>query len=1075
MDNRDRLKIAYKKLKAAVFFDKTLLPLRDQLVQDEEQIEAKLDQLENALFDGILWEETKREILESIGVLSFPKKLESVGEDTAIFNSDSIPIKMEKPQYFIDLSPLGHILGTLWVLEFGIKLDKDAEEGDDTYEGMYPHSYGNRLRKRIINEETGHYTYAPGLFEPYFKPYQNWRDNALERTKERLNDKQDALILTLDFKNFYYSVDIRRSLFDGFILKLGIKDEWMIRLNDLIFCIIEEYARKLRIVHKDSENDKGLKLGKRNGLPIGFLPSNILSNVILTPFDKAIIEKWNPVYYGRYVDDIMIVDKVETNSEIYKQARLKDSEIRLKAKDIMKKYLMGAGIMGCRGEKEDKSKGKSDDGVKGKGKNATYYVSNAHLHEGQHDITVQNEKVKLFYFQSGATKALLTCFRNKIKENASEFRMLPEMDAVIRYKNYGELFRIKNEESINKFRAVTGIELDKFALSKFLGKYRVIGELIQDREEDAFAKNALMIFDERALVENYSAWERLFEIFVVNDRIDIVEKLAVRIIRALERYEVPETICGEDVATHDGMLRTLRAALCRAMALVWGEKCAHLMDKVHKEINKLENPTKYAAETLKSFKPDCMLESRRAYCATRMVNKYVMPLPIDCFIDKNNQMAFSDEQEFCLASLAKDKQLIYNDWHKDQNQYVYYPYVFLPQDISFALTYEKIYAGENLPEPKKLFDRVKKLFLDLNYPLVESDREIYNLSCIAVGHIERFLDAGNTATRVFGTHIDCGKEDRKERLSVAVGNAILSERDVRNALDLKPNRSYQRYTALRKMIDDAIENQVHMLVLPESYLPLEWLPVVSRICANNQLALITGVEHIPVQNGDPRNTRGMVYNLIAVILPYKVGEYSFAHVTFHNKVEYSPEERSFIRGCRYEPHEGDSYQLFCWKDIWFGVYCCYELTSIRDRALFQTYADMIVAVEWNKDVSYFSNIVESLSRDLHCYCIQANSSDYGDSRVVRPTETVQRDVIKTKGGKNTGILYDEIDIKGLRDFQMKSGEQQKKEGTFKQTPPNFDLQILEKKRNGTLKEVIRAEEQDFPRVSDSVSTEELGK
>ena len=74
-------------------------------------------------------------------------------------------------------------------------------------------------------------------------------------------------------------------------------------------------------------------------------------------------------------------------------------------------------------------------------------------------------------------------------------------------------------------------------------------------------------------------------------------------------------------------------------------------------------------------------------------------------------------------------------------------------------------------------------------------------------------------------------------------------------------------------------------------------------------------------------------------------------------------------------------------NIYFSVYCCYELTSIVDRSLFQVYADMMIAVEWNKDINYYSNILESLSRDMHCYCIQVNTSDYGDSRITRPSKT----------------------------------------------------------------------------------------
>ena len=181
MKNIDRLRIAYKKLKATVFFDKTQLPLRDQLVLYEENIEEKLSSLEQALFLGIDWDETEKKILDSVGVLVYPKKLKPVDEDMAIFNSDSIAIEMDKPQYFIDLSPEGQLLGVLWILEFGAVLDKNAGDSCcDKYEGMYPHSYGNRLRKNLINQKTNNFTYAPGLFEPYFSQYQSWRDHALD-------------------------------------------------------------------------------------------------------------------------------------------------------------------------------------------------------------------------------------------------------------------------------------------------------------------------------------------------------------------------------------------------------------------------------------------------------------------------------------------------------------------------------------------------------------------------------------------------------------------------------------------------------------------------------------------------------------------------------------------------------------------------------------------------------------------------------------------------------------------------------------------------------------------------------
>lgn len=1042
MKDIERLRIAFKKLKAATFFDKTQLPMRDSLVlYEDDMIDEKLFNLEQALFQGEQWEETEELILDSIGVLIYPKSMKSVDDQTAIFNSDSIPIEMEKPQYFIDLSPAGHILGTLWVLEYGVMLDQNAGETDRNG-GMYQHSYGNRLKKNLINKETEDYTYAPGLFEPYFSQYERWRDTALEHAEKRLNDKQDALILTLDFKSFFYSVDIQSEWFDHFVSECNVQDEWKIRLNRFVFKVIERYSQELRSIHKDSEI---LSLGNRNVLPIGFLPSNILSNVVLTPFDNAVINKLNPVYYGRYVDDIIIVDKVEANDMIYKLAREKSSDNRLNVDTVLHRFLCDNFEI-LEPDLADNCENTGD----------SYHILDSLLNCGDSKVTVQNEKVKLFYFQSGATKALLNCFRSRIKNNVSEFRFLPNLDSVMEYRNYTELFQIKNNDSINKLRGVTGIELDKFSLAKFLGKYRKVGGMIQSKEEDAFAEDALLIFDERVLVDNYTTWERLFEIFIVNNRLDIVEKLAVRIVSAIDRYEAKlgTEDYRESIPTHDALLRTFHSALCRTTALVWGEQSEKLIDKVTRVIIETFSPNKHCdnrfkKESLESFQPRKMKLFRKAYCKHRMVNKYVIPLPIDCVLDR----CFDENQEVNLCQFADCSRLASQDWWEQESHYRYYPYIFLPQDISFAIEYGKIANGQPLLSPHTLLELVKELFLSLNYPLYDEESLVYGFKDILDGPIKGLSDSCSDK-KYNGTYIGTSKEQNLNKLRVAVGNVELKKQNVLSALDNKPVRGYERYSELRRVINEAIENHVDMLVLPEAYVPFEWLSSLSRVCANNQLALITGVEHVVSGAGDDDSTAGFVYNLTSVILPYKQDEYNFAYVSFHNKVYYSPKELSLIHGYHHKEITGDTYHLYCWRDVWFSVYCCYELTSIHDRAIFQNYADLIIAVEWNSDIPYLGTVVESLVRDLHCYCVQANSSDYGDSRLLQPTQTEIRDAIKTKGGKNPCILFDEIDIKALRDFQAKSVDLQKMDGPFKQTPPGLNQSILAKKRDGTLKEEI---------------------
>lgn len=195
--------------------------------------------------------------------------------------------------------------------------------------------------------------------------------------------------------------------------------------------------------------------------------------------------------------------------------------------------------------------------------------------------------------------------------------------------------------------------------------------MIESKMENAFAEDAPMIFDERVLIDNYNAWERLFEIFVVNDRLDVVEKLAFRIVDALKRYEVPTVICKKTVATHDALLRTFHSALCRSLALMWGNSCDEFLEKLEKKVNELrfENDSlRFTEDTICSFSKTTMCATRRAYCMTRMVNKYVMPLPIDCVAD---QREFSDKKHIKLCKLDSG---VHFDFNKFKNElYLYYP------------------------------------------------------------------------------------------------------------------------------------------------------------------------------------------------------------------------------------------------------------------------------------------------------------------------------------------------------------------------------------------------------------------
>ena len=107
--------------------------------------------------------------------------------------------------------------------------------------------------------------------------------------------------------------------------------------------------------------------------------------------------------------------------------------------------------------------------------------------------------------------------------------------------------------------------------------------------------------------------------------------------------------------------------------------------------------------------------------------------------------------------------------------------------------------------------------------------------------------------------------------------------------------------------------------------------------------------------------------------------------------------------------------------------------------------DFLIAVEWNLDTNYFSNIAESSARDLHCYFVQVNTTQYGDSRIVSPQCTEMMNILRTKGGINETLLIGELDIHELRNFQNLSQAGQKSNGKYKMTPPEFCISTLERR------------------------------
>ena len=174
------------------------------------------------------------------------------------------------------------------------------------------------------------------------------------------NYKKDCYILKLDIKGFFMCVD-KRILFEK--LLVFINDKYKEQDRDLIIdlcrkIIFYDPTRKC-IIKGNRKNWRGLPTDKslfsspKNcGLPIGNLTSQVFANFHMSSFDHFIKHDLGIRFYGRYVDDFVIVhsDKEYLKSLIPKIKAFLELELNLTLhpnKIYLQHYTKGVKYLGA--------------------------------------------------------------------------------------------------------------------------------------------------------------------------------------------------------------------------------------------------------------------------------------------------------------------------------------------------------------------------------------------------------------------------------------------------------------------------------------------------------------------------------------------------------------------------------------------------------------------------------------------------------------------------------------------------------------------------------------------------------
>lgn len=294
----------------------------------------------------------------------------------------------------------------------------------------------------------------------------------------------------------------------------------------------------------------------------------------------------------------------------------------------------------------------------------------------------------------------------------------------------------------------------------------------------------------------------------------------------------------------------------------------------------------------------------------------------------------------------------------------------------------------------------------------------------------------------------------KNYKKVKVGIASLRIKENLEENILKNTTSYIEKEELIKILNLAKANNLNILIFPEISIPYEWVTLLNKFSRENQILITGGFTHlfnhtIKYDLKTPEN----IFNFLFTILPFETQKYKTSFITIRLKNYYSPMEKNIINGYSYSiPISDKKYDIFSWEGIHFSNFNCFELTDIEGRSRLKNYIDLLISSVYNKDVYYFENILESTCRDLHVFVAQSNTSTYGNCEILQPSNKDTMILATIKGGQNSNLLVEEIDIESLRNFQLQNYYLQKRENKYKPTPPGMDISIVKLRKDNRLDE-----------------------
>ena len=952
--NKKMILGAYKKLKSFFYYDKTMLYNKMRLStweSDENEMNLRIDELSNFLssIETSRNQDYLRLLISGVGFIPMPKAFKNVStENNLLQNKVSTNNELDKVNFFIKAPVELMILDTIWML----MISKIASEQGV----LLPESYANKVKKQILLPD---YDLFKGidfksnrLFIPYFKQYTAWRDNAFSMVKNHYENSKDCVLISLDLKGYYYSVAFQ---FDSLpeLLNHDARLTALAPLTEIIEMVYMIYTSEMKKYRSAIRADVFVK---QCIFPIGLLSSMLLSNLYLIPFDKAIMDKVKPSYYGRYVDDIMVVMERSTDMTISVDSFIYES-------------LVKGNIIKTIGNDEYQT------------------IAPAKL-------ILQKEKMRCVYFDHTEPDAMIKLLCDTTSSAPSGIDLMPDVN--ISQKSFDESAYSLGQQAgalkVRNFLFTTNNYAATLFVNDLIRTSKNVNTMEHEHQEyfEAQINQIIKFYSGSQAIEYRSAWVNVFTLILINERYDLFCKFYSQIKSSIERItaiSIESIVQGKTKEICERVLYAMLEQLNLSMSIALAP-------------TSLSNVSKFIVKEFAQNGTDVdfssVFQDAQDIRNANMFNNHVLSFPLINYVANNDigEISLIQAQPKDVVNLARNCNTLPFNTKK-----VMLSPRFIHLDEICMLDFLTSFASECLPTSGNLSGLIEN-FYEMNN--IQSSSENFAT--------ESYITSKKNELNFQEITINSVKGRNFEKLHIAIASICMDdETDIVPTIEhpqygLTPNKKTELYA----LLNEAARNGANMVVFPEFFLPIEWLEEVYTFSRKNSIAIISGLRYIIHEN--------RAYNYLAVIQPASsIFGYKYALPLIREKNHYAPSEYKILsnHGLKCVDPIIPYTHLVSWNKIRYSDMMCYELTDIGYRCKLRMKIEVLLVPELNPDTEYFSNIVEATSRDLHCFVVQVNSSKYGDSRITGPFNSMFKDVVKIKGGENNVLLMGTVDVKEL--------------------------------------------------------------